>query len=151
MTQDTGIAVKAPDALLGFASAIVSAYVSRNPIAVSDLPGMIRSVHEGLVGASGGNAPDQATAQKPAVPIKKSITPDYLICLEDGRKCKTLKRYLRGRYNLTPDEYRAKWGLPRDYPMVAPNYAERRSQLAKKSGLGRKPRPAPPKKRAARR
>jgi predicted transcriptional regulator len=98
---------------------------------------MIKSVHGtlgGLVGASQGELP---TAQKPAVPIKRSVTPDYIVCLEDGKKLKMLKRYLRSNYNMTPEEYRAKWGLPADYPMVAPNYAAQRSEFAKKIGLGR--------------
>ncbi len=140
-----------PGTLLKHASTIVTAYVSKNSIAVSDIPVVLRSVHGALACAAGAKAIDQTTGQKPAVPMKKSVTADYLICLEDGKKCKALKRYLRGRYNLTPDQYRAKWGLPRDYPMVAPNYAERRSQIAKQSGLGRKQRARAAKKRTTRR
>ncbi len=125
------------DELLKFASEIVAAYVSNNPIAVSDIPGMIKSVHATLGGLSGGASSEGQAALKPAVPVKKSVTPEYVICLEDGKKLKMLKRYLRSRYDLTPEEYRAKWGLPADYPMVAPNYAAQRSEFAKKIGLGR--------------
>ena len=123
--------------ILKLASDIVAAYVSNNPVPVSELPGMIRSVHATLGGLSGVDGLDVLTSQKPAVPVKKSITPDYLICLEDGKKLKMLKRYLRSRFKLTPDQYRAKWGLPADYPMVAATYAARRSEFAKKIGLGR--------------
>jgi predicted transcriptional regulator len=123
--------------LLKFASEIVAAYVSNNPIAVADIPGMIKNVHATLSALSGGTAGEGQTNLKPAVAIKKSVTPEYVICLEDGKKLKMLKRYLRSRYNLTPEEYRAKWGLPADYPMVAPNYATQRSEFAKKIGLGR--------------
>ena len=130
--------------ILKLASDIVAAYVSNNPVPVNDLPAMIRSVHATLGGLSGVDGLDIVTSQKPAISIKKSITPDYLICLEDGKKLKMLKRYLRSRYKLTPDQYRAKWGLPADYPMVAANYAARRSEFAKKIGLGRT---SPPKSR----
>jgi predicted transcriptional regulator len=123
--------------LLKLASDIVAAYVSNNPIPVGDLPAMIKSVHATLGGLSGAEGVDLVTTQKPAVPVKKSITPDYLVCLEDGKKLKMLKRYLRSRYQLTPDQYRTKWGLPADYPMVASNYAARRSEFAKKIGLGK--------------
>jgi predicted transcriptional regulator len=123
--------------ILKLASDIVAAYVSNNPVSVSDLPAMIKSVHATLGGLSGIEGIEFMTSQKPAVPIKKSITPDYLICLEDGKKLKMLKRYLRSRYKLTPDQYRAKWGLAPDYPMVAANYAARRSEFAKQIGLGR--------------
>jgi predicted transcriptional regulator len=125
------------DELLKFASDIVAAYVANNPIPVGEIPGMIRSIHTTLGGLAGGVPVDGASTQKPAIPVKKSITPEYIICLEDGKKLKMLKRYLRSRYNLTPEEYRAKWGLPADYPMVAPNYAAQRSEFAKKIGLGR--------------
>jgi predicted transcriptional regulator len=135
--------------ILGLASAIVSAYVSKSSIAVSDIPAMIRSVHGALVGLNGAAVSDSAAILKPAVPLKKSVTPDYIVCLEDGKKLKMLKRYLRSRYALTPEEYRAKWGLPHDYPMVAPNYAEVRSQFAKKIGLG-KTRKAPAAKKRTR-
>jgi predicted transcriptional regulator len=129
--------------LLKLASDIVSAYVSNNPVPAADLPNMIRSVHATLGGLSGeGMGEGIPGGHKPAVPVKKSITPDFIICLEDGKKLKMLKRYLRSNYDLTPEEYRAKWGLPADYPMVAPNYAARRSEFAKKIGLGRNPAPA---------
>ena len=123
--------------LLKLASDIVAAYVSNNPVPIAELPAMIKSVHATLGGLSGGSAGEIATSQKPAVPVKKSITPEYLVCLEDGKKLKMLKRYLRSRYGLSPDQYRAKWGLPADYPMVASNYAAQRSEFAKKIGLGR--------------
>jgi predicted transcriptional regulator len=123
--------------LLKLASDVVAAYVSNNPLPVSELPAIIKSVHATLGGLAGGVAGEVATTQKPAVPVKKSITPEHLICLEDGKKLKMLKRYLRSRYGLSPDQYRAKWGLPADYPMVASNYAAQRSEFAKKIGLGR--------------
>jgi predicted transcriptional regulator len=115
---------------------IVSAYVSNNSVATSDLPQLIGDVHAALARLTGGVVEGPAEAPKPAVPVRKSITPDYIICLEDGKKFKSLKRHLRTQYDLTPEEYREKWGLPADYPMVAPNYAEARSNLAKKMGLG---------------
>ncbi len=123
------------DDLLKLASDIVAAYVSNNAVAASDVPAMIKNVHDTLLGLSGkpGEAP---TDLKPAVNIKKSVTPDYIVCLEDGKKLKMLKRYLRARYGMSPEDYRAKWGLPADYPMVAPNYAARRSEFAKQIGLG---------------
>ena len=124
------------DDLLKLATDIVAAYVSNNPVPVTELPSMIKSVHSTLGGLSGAASADVQTAQKPAVTVKKSITPEYIICLEDGKKLKMLKRYLRSRYGLSPEEYRAKWGLPADYPMVAPNYAKQRSDLARKMGLG---------------
>jgi len=123
------------DDLLKLASDIVAAYVTNNPVPASELPAMIKSVHATL-GTLNGSLPESLT-QKPAVPIKKSVTNEYVICLEDGKKLKMLKRYLRSNYNLTPEEYRAKWGLPADYPMVAPNYAAQRSEFAKKIGLGK--------------
>lgn len=124
--------------LLKLASDIVAAYVSNNPLPVTELPGVIKSVHATLGSLNGvASTTEVVTDQKPAVPIKKSVTPDYLICLEDGKRLKMLKRYLRSRYGLSPDQYRAKWGLPPDYPMVASNYAARRSEFAKKIGLGR--------------
>ncbi len=133
--------------LLKHACLIVVAYLGKNHIAQAELPGMIRSVHGALGSLSGGSVPETGTSQKPIVPIKKSITPDYIVCLEDGKKLKMLKRYLRGKYKLSPDEYRAKWGLPADYPMVAPNYAALRSQFAKDNGLGRRPAPAKSRRR----
>jgi predicted transcriptional regulator len=115
---------------------IVSAYVGNNSVAAGDLPALIQSVHKALSGVSSGVETVEAAPKEPAVSIKKSITPDYLICLEDGRKFKSLKRHLRTKYNMSPEDYRAKWGLPKDYPMVAPNYARARSDLAKQMGLG---------------
>jgi len=123
--------------LLKLTSDIVAAYVSNNPIPVAELPATIKSVHITLGALFGGAGGEIVTSQKPAVPVKRSITPEYLICLEDGKKLKMLKRYLRSRYGLSPDQYRAKWGLPADYPMVASNYAAQRSEFAKKIGLGR--------------
>ena len=118
------------------AADIVSAYVSNNTVASSDLAALIGEVHSALLRVSSGTADVPAEAQKPAVSVKKSITPDYIICLEDGKKFKSLKRHLRTQYDMSPEEYREKWGLPADYPMVAPNYAQARSQLAKQMGLG---------------
>ena len=120
---------------LELVSKIVSAYVSNSSLPLEELPDLIKTVHEAL------KRPDQAASSppEPAVPIKKSVKPDYVICLEDGRKLKMLKRYLRTSYGMSPDEYRKKWGLSSDYPMVAPKYSARRSELAKIIGLGRKP------------
>ena len=136
MSSSEGSIGKSDD-LLKLASEIVAAYVSNNAVSVGDLPAMIKSVHATLGGLSGTAGAGAQTDRAPAVPVKKSITPDYLICLEDGKKLKMLKRYLRSRYGLSPDQYRMKWGLPADYPMVASNYAARRSEFAKKIGLGR--------------
>jgi predicted transcriptional regulator len=115
---------------------IVSAYVSHNPVPSADIPVLIGQIHSALKRVSGGQAAAPAEPLKPAVPIKRSINSDFLTCLEDGLKFKSLKRHLRTRYNMTPDQYREKWALPPDYPMVAPNYAAARSQLAKQMGLG---------------
>ncbi|MER9858740.1 MULTISPECIES: MucR family transcriptional regulator [unclassified Mesorhizobium] len=133
---------KKMDALIELTADVVSAYVSNNPVPVGDLPALIGQVHAALKGTAGSVSAADPEALKPAVPIKKSVTPDYIICLEDGKKFKSLKRHLSSRYGLTPDDYRAKWGLPADYPMVAPNYAASRSALAKTMGLGRKPKEA---------
>jgi predicted transcriptional regulator len=123
--------------LIDLAADIVSAYVSNNTVATGDLPGLIAEVYAALQRTSSGVAPEpQPEPLKPAIPIKKSVTPDYIVCLEDGKKFKSLKRHLRTQYGVTPEEYREKWGLPPDYPMVAPNYAQARSDLAKKMGLG---------------
>jgi predicted transcriptional regulator len=136
--------------LLGMTASIVAAYVANNPLPVSQISEVINTVFNSLRGISGGIVTGPATeALKPAVPIRKSITPEYLICLEDGKKLKMLKRHLRAAYNLNPDEYRARWGLPADYPMVAPNYAAQRSDFAKKIGLGRKPGQRPGRRRVA--
>ncbi|HLH10843.1 MAG TPA: MucR family transcriptional regulator [Methylovirgula sp.] len=118
------------------AADIVSAYVSNNSVPASDLPSLINEVHSALLRVTSGHPIAPAETPKPAVPAKKSITNDYIVCLEDGRKFKSLKRHLRTQYNMSPDEYREKWGLPPDYPMVAPNYAKARSTLAKQMGLG---------------
>jgi len=115
---------------------IVSAYVGNNPTPASELPTLIGQVHAALVRVSEGQPLATTAPAKPAVPIKKSLTAEYIVCLEDGKKFKSLKRHLRTQYNMTPEQYRDKWGLPPDYPMVAPNYAVTRSQLAKKMGLG---------------
>ena len=115
---------------------IVSAYVSNNPMPASDIPALIGQIHAALLRVSTGRAELPLEPAKPAVPVKKSMTADYLICLEDGKRFKSLKRHLRTQYSMTPEQYRDKWGLPPDYPMVAPNYAAARSQLAKKMGLG---------------
>jgi predicted transcriptional regulator len=139
MPSVTDAAAHRSDELLKLASSIIAAYVSNNPVPVSELPGIIKSIHSTLGGLTSGSVVEPVTTQKPAVPIKRSITPDYVICLEDGKKLKMLKRYLRSNYKLSPEQYRAKWGLPIDYPMVAPNYATLRSEFAKKIGLGRTP------------
>lgn len=122
--------------LVEMAAGIVSAYVAANQLPPQEIPALIRTVHASLQQIAEGNADLQDASLEPAVPIKRSITPDYIVCLEDGKKFKSLKRHLRTRYNLTPDAYRSKWGLPHDYPMVAPNYAKERSTLAKRMGLG---------------
>jgi predicted transcriptional regulator len=115
---------------------IVSAFVSNNSVSAGDIPALINQVHSALLRVSSGAKEVPAEPLKPAVSVKKSITPDYLVCLEDGKKFKSLKRHLRTQYNVTPEQYREKWGLPADYPMVAPNYAAARSKLAKDMGLG---------------
>jgi predicted transcriptional regulator len=115
---------------------IVSAFVGANTVPAAELPSLIQSVHRALLGVSGEAEVAEAAPQEPAVSVKRSITPEVLICLEDGRKFKSLKRHLRTKYNMSPEDYRAKWGLPKDYPMVAPNYAKARSDLAKQMGLG---------------
>jgi predicted transcriptional regulator len=137
MNNSTETHLGKPDELIKFTSDIVAAYVSNNPTPISEIPSMIKSIHATLGGLTGRASAELLTTQKPAVPIKKSISPEHIVCLEDGRKLKMLKRYIRSRYNLSPDAYRAKWGLPADYPMVAPNYAAQRSEFAKKIGLGR--------------
>lgn len=115
---------------------IVSAYVSNNAVSAAEIPGLINQIHSALVRVSGGNLEAQPESLKPAIAVKRSITPDYIVCLEDGKKFKSLKRHLRTQYNMTPEQYREKWGLAPEYPMVAPNYAAARSQLAKQMGLG---------------
>ena len=121
--------------LLEHTTRIVAAHVANNAMPAADLPGLIATVHETLAKLG---TEEAAGKPKPAVSIKQSVKPEYLVCLDDGKKFKMLKRHLRGTYNMTPDDYRKRWGLPSDYPMVAPNYAATRSKLAKKIGLGRK-------------
>jgi MucR family transcriptional regulator, transcriptional regulator of exopolysaccharide biosynthesis len=122
--------------LVELTARIVSAYVSNNAIVATDLPHLISETHAALSRATGNAVELEREEQKPKVPVKKSVMPDHIVCLEDGKKFKSLKRHLRTHYNLSPEEYREKWGLPHDYPMVAPNYARARSDLAKKMGLG---------------
>ena len=134
--------------VIEMAAEIVSAYVEKNSLPADQLPDLIRQVHGALANIGSGAPEVSAEKQSPAVSVRKSISPDFLICLEDGRKFKSLKRHLRTKYDLSPEQYRAKWGLPKDYPMVAPNYAAARSKLAKNMGLGqggRKPAAAPAK------
>ena len=125
--------------LIELATDIVSAYVAHNAVPAGDLPTLIKTIHTSLDRMQAGPVPEPAVeAPQPAVSVKKSVTDDYIICLEDGRKFKSLKRHLQSAYGLSPDQYRTKWGLARDYPMVAPAYASKRSELARKIGLGRK-------------
>lgn len=125
--------------LLQLGTDIVAAYVTRNQVSATTLPDLIRSVHQALKGLESGEAvpAPPAARQKPAVPVGRSVQHDYIVCLEDGKRLTMLKRYLRARYNMSPEDYRRKWGLPPEYPMVAPAYAERRSDFAKKIGLGK--------------
>ena len=125
------------DTLLTLTADIVAAHVSNNSVAVNDLPNLIQNVHSALAGISTSPAAPEAKPE-PKVPIRSSIKPDFIVCLEDGKKLKMLKRHLMTHYQMTPDQYRQKWGLPSDYPMVAPNYAEQRRTLAKSIGLGTK-------------
>ncbi len=127
---------RAAPCLIGMASDIVSAYVAHNPVSVADLPKLIEKVHATLTEIDGGVAPESKPDLKPAISVRKSVTDDHIVCLEDGKKFKSLKRHLRTRYDMSPEEYREKWGLAADYPMVAPNYARQRSDLARKMGLG---------------
>ena len=122
--------------LIEMVSDIVSAYVAHNPVPVADLPRLIERVHSTLVEIDSAGSVEEKPELKPAVAIRKSVTDDHIVCLEDGKKFKSLKRHLRTRYDMSPEEYREKWGLPQDYPMVAPNYAKQRSELARKMGLG---------------
>ncbi|WP_419320395.1 MucR family transcriptional regulator [Caulobacter sp. ErkDOM-E] len=122
--------------LLDMTAGIVSAYVGNNTVTATDVPALIRQVHSALSAIGGPVEAAPAALREPAVPVKRSIAADHLVCLEDGRKFKSLKRHLRTKYDMSPEEYRAKWNLPKDYPMVAPNYAKARSELAKSMGLG---------------
>jgi len=124
--------------LIELSTEIVAAYVSHNSVSPTDLPKLIADVHGALQSLHTNEVIVPSEELKPAVPVRKSVAPDYIICLEDGKKFKSLKRHLRTHYNLSPEEYREKWGLPADYPMVAPNYSATRSKLAKDNGLGRK-------------
>jgi len=133
--------------LIEMTAEIVAAYVENNTVPTGDLPGLIQSVHRALASVSSGAEAVEAAPKEPAVPVRRSITPDHLVCLEDGRKFKSLKRHLRTKYNMSPEDYRAKWGLAKEYPMVAPNYAKARSELAKQMGLGQGGRQASRKRR----
>lgn len=126
------------------AAGIVAAYVGNNAVPSDDLPALIDDVHRALVTVAQGEPAPAAEAPRPAVPVKKSVTPDYIICLDDGKRFKSLKRHLRTQYDMTPAQYREKWNLPSDYPMVAPNYARARSDLAKQLGLGQQRRARAP-------
>ena len=123
--------------ILRMVTDVIASYLKKNPVAASELPDVIGSVYAALSGKPAEPAEPAEQRPEPAVSVKRSVTPDYIVCLEDGKKLKMLKRHLRTTYNMTPDEYRAKWGLPPDYPMVAPAYANRRSEFAKQIGLGR--------------
>jgi predicted transcriptional regulator len=122
--------------LIELTAQIVSAYLGHNAVASNEITNLINQVHTALKSVSGGRVPLSAEPPKPAIAVKRSVTSDYIVCLDDGQKFKSLKRHLRAQYNMTPEQYREKWGLPPDYPMVAPNYAAARSQLAKQMGLG---------------
>ena len=137
MQDETGNPPPGGDELLRMTSQIVASFVSNNPVTAEGLPDVIRSVYRTVSSLSGAPEARAEDRPKPAVPISKSVGEDYIICLEDGKKLKMLKRYLRSRFNMTPDDYRRRWGLPADYPMVAPAYTERRSEFAKKIGLGK--------------
>jgi len=137
MAENTPATVPQSD-LLRMAVDIVAAYVSNNSVPSAQVPDVINTVYGSLTALNGEMPAEDGEQPKPAVSIRRSITPEYLVCLEDGKQLKMLKRHLRAAYGMTPDEYRAKWGLPTDYPMVAPNYAKKRSAFAKKIGLGRK-------------
>ena len=137
MADETGRKATSDTELLVHVADIVSAYVRRNPVGVSALPDLIHTVHRSLNGLNAEVAAPLREKQKPAVPVSKSVQPDYIVCLEDGAHLKMLKRYLRSRFGLSPEDYRRKWGLPPEYPMVAPAYAQRRSDFAKQIGLGK--------------
>lgn len=124
------------ESFIALTANIVSAYVSNNTVAAGDIPALINQVHSALSRVSAQQPVSLSEPAKPAVPVKRSVTPEYIVCLEDGKKFKSLKRHLRTQYNMTPEQYREKWGLPPDYPMVAPKYAQARSELAKQMGLG---------------
>jgi predicted transcriptional regulator len=137
MRDDTQEDTMGADEALRMTANVVASYAANNKIAVEQLPDLIRSVHRTMIGLARGEDDRNADRQKPAVPANKSIHNDFIICLEDGKKLKMLKRYLRSTYDMSPEEYRKRWNLPADYPMVAPSYAARRSEFAKKIGLGK--------------
>lgn len=137
--RPTGAATAQDPTLLRLAARIASAYLSGNPQPAAAIGTLITTVYATLSAIAAGTAPTSAERPVAAVPVRRSVTPDYIVCLEDGRRLKMLKRYLRAAYGLTPDEYRARWNLPAEYPMVAPNYARHRSDFAKKMGLGKRP------------
>ena len=137
MTQETSENLQHND-VLQMTTQVVAAYVGHNSVGEAQIPDVIKSVYASLAGLNGNSELAAKAKQKPAVPVKKSITADYIVCLEDGKKLKMLKRHLRTAYGLSPEDYRAKWGLGSDYPMVAPNYAKQRSAFAKKIGLGKR-------------
>lgn len=138
MTTPANAEIRVELDLVEYSTEIVAAYVSHNAISPADLPRLIADVHSALKTLGNEEVAAPTEEKKPAVPVRKSVTPDYIVCLEDGKKFKSLKRHLRTHYNLSPEEYREKWGLPTDYPMVAPSYSATRSKLAKDNGLGRK-------------
>jgi predicted transcriptional regulator len=138
MTTTNANEVQANDSsVIRLTAEIAAAFVSGNQLPSNEVPALLKSIHAALRGLVGNGGQEVRTELKPAVPVRKSITDDYIICLEDGKRLKMLKRYIRSRFSLSPEEYRAKWSLPADYPMVAPNYAAQRSAFAKKIGLGR--------------
>ena len=139
MNDSDGAGAKSPG-LLRMTADIVSAYVGHNSVPSNQIADLVRAVHSSLNELSNGGVPAPDAPPKPAVPVKRSVHDDYIVCLEDGKKLKMLKRYLRSTYGMSPDEYRSKWALPPDYPMVAPKYAEQRSAIARRTGLGRRPR-----------
>ena len=135
---DENVSKVSEEEMLRMTTEVVSAYVGNNMLPAAQIPEVIKTVYGSLAELSAQARTVEKEPPKPAVPVRRSVTPDFIVCLEDGKKLKMLKRHLRTNYNLTPDEYRAKWGLPADYPMVAPNYAKQRSEFAKRIGLGRK-------------
>lgn len=137
MTESSENPTLSNEELMRMTSEIVASFVSNNPVTTEGLPEVIRSVYKTVSGLAGGVETRVEERPKPAIPVNKSVTNDYIVCLEDGKKLKMLKRYLRSRYDMSPDEYRRRWGLGADYPMVAPSYTERRSEFAKKIGLGK--------------
>jgi len=137
MTEEAKKDESADGMLMEMTTKVVAAYLGNNTIPASQISEVISTVHQALIGLSNAEQEAEPEPQTPAVPIRRSVNPDYIVCLEDGKKLKMLKRHLRTTYGMSPEEYRAKWGLPVDYPMVAPNYAKQRSEFAKKIGLGK--------------